>query len=198
MNANNTLELLQPVLADLADVVDGIREDQINLATPDTEWDVAQLRDHILSWLVVFAEGYADPRGQAPVAKTKNYSSPPNPGQEVRTASTRLADAIRGGAADRPLSLGTDAMPGDMALEMILWEYVMHGWDLARATDQPWRPDPVAAEASLAFAPGILTPSYQGEGMTFGPAVPVAADASALDRLLGISGRDPHWTAPTG
>jgi hypothetical protein len=31
-------------------------------------------------------------------------------------------------------------MPGEMALNMILWEYQIHGWDLARATGQDWRP----------------------------------------------------------
>ena len=28
---------------------------------------------------------------------------------------------------------------------------------------------------------------------TFGPAVEIAPDAAALDRLLGLTGRDPRW-----
>ena len=86
-------------------------------------------------------------------------------------------------------------MPGDMALSMILWEYQVHGWDLARATGQPWSPPAAAAEESLAFAPGMLTSDYQGDGKAFGNAVPVPGTAAPLDRLLGLSGRDPRWTA---
>ena len=84
-------------------------------------------------------------------------------------------------------------MPGEMALSMILWEYQVHGWDLARATGQPWSPPAEAAEESLEFAPGMLTPDYQGDGKAFAPRVPVPASAPALDRLLGLSGRDPGW-----
>lgn len=110
------------------------------------------------------------------------------------TAAAQLDRAVRAGAAERPLRLGESAMPGELALGMILWEYHVHGWDLAVATGQPWTPPAEAAEASLAFAPGMLTPDYQGEGKSFGPPVDVPWDAPALDRLLGISGRDPHWS----
>jgi uncharacterized protein (TIGR03086 family) len=81
---------------------------------------------------------------------------------------------------------------------MILWEYQVHGWDLARATGQPWSPPAAAAEESLEFAPGMLTPDYQGEGKAFGPPVPIPATAPALDRLLALSGRDPGWPARAG
>jgi hypothetical protein len=30
----------------------------------------------------------------------------------------------------------------------------------------------------------------------FGPPVPVPADAAALERLLGLTGRDPFWVPP--
>jgi uncharacterized protein (TIGR03086 family) len=104
-----------------------------------------------------------------------------------------MAAALRDGAATRPMRLGDSAMPGDMALSMILWEYQVHGWDLARATGQPWSPPAAAAEESLEFAPGMLTDDYQGPGKAFAPRVPVPATAPALDRLLGLSGRDPAW-----
>ncbi len=84
-------------------------------------------------------------------------------------------------------------MPGELALGMILWEYQMHGWDLARATGQAWSPPAAASEASLEFAPGMLGPDYQGPGKPFGEPVEVPADAEPLDRLLALSGRDPRW-----
>jgi uncharacterized protein (TIGR03086 family) len=86
-------------------------------------------------------------------------------------------------------------MPGEMALSMILLEYQVHGWDLARAVGQPWTPPDAALLSSLNFAPGILTADYQGEGKPFAPRVDVPADAPSIDRLVGLCGRDPQWRA---
>jgi uncharacterized protein (TIGR03086 family) len=191
---DRTADLLSAVLADLAPVMSGITPQQLINPTPCTELDVAQLRDHVLGWLDTFAAGFADPGGQAPRAGLADYQASADPEAEVRAAAATLDAAIRAGAAARPLRLGEQAMPGDMALSMILWEYQVHGWDLARATGQPWSPPAAAAEESLAFAPNMLTPDYQGEGKAFAPRVPVAADAPPLDRLLGLSGRDPGWS----
>ena len=172
-----TADLLAEVLTELAPVAGGVTEDQLHDPTPCTDYDVAQLREHVLGWLAIFAAGFADPAA------------------EVTAAARTITQSIRAGAAGRPLRLGDSGMPGDMALSMILWEYQVHGWDLARATGQPWSPPPAAAEQSLAFAPGMLSADYQGDGKAFGPRVPVPDAAPPLDRLLGLSGRDPAWTA---
>ncbi|MGH3273291.1 MAG: TIGR03086 family metal-binding protein [Streptosporangiaceae bacterium] len=190
---DRTADLLGAVLADLATMMSGITPEQLHDPTPCIQFDVSQLRGHVLGWLTTFAAGLADPQGRAPVARLEGYEVPANPAGEVRTAAGVLDAAIRDGAAQRPLRLGDASMPGDMALSMILWEYQVHGWDLARATAQPWSPPAAAAQESLDFAPGMLTPDYQGEGKAFAPQVPVPDDAPPLDRLLGLSGRDPAW-----
>jgi uncharacterized protein (TIGR03086 family) len=190
-----TTDLLVAVLTDLEPVVGGVTGEQLQDPTPCTELNVGQLRTHILGWLTTFAAGFADPDGQAPLDRVDGYTVPADPAAEVRSASAAMATALRAGAAGRPMRLGGSAMPGDMALSMILWEYQVHGWDLARATGQPWSPPAAAAEESLEFAPGMLTPDYQGDGKAFAPRVPVPATAPALDRLLGLSGRDPGWPA---
>jgi uncharacterized protein (TIGR03086 family) len=190
---DQTRELLSAVLADLAEVVGGISPAQLHDPTPCTDYDVAQLRDHVVGWLTTFAGGFADPDGQAPAGPSRPTELEPE--KEVTAAAGRMDQALRAGAASRPLRLGDSAMPGDLALGMILWEYQMHGWDLARATRQPWSSPAAAAEASLEFAPGMLTADYQGEGKAFAPRVPVPESAPAFDRLLGLSGRDPAWAS---
>jgi uncharacterized protein (TIGR03086 family) len=194
---DHTAELLDAVLADLAPVVGGITSAQLHDPTPCAEYDVAQLRDHVLGWLETFAAGFADPGGQAPRAGLDAYQAPAAGAAgaaAVRESASILRKALAAGAAGRPLRLGDSGMPGELALGMILWEYQVHGWDLARATGQPWSPPDAAARESLAFAPAMLTPDYQGEGKAFAPRVPVPDAAPPLDRLLGLSGRDPGWT----
>lgn len=85
-------------------------------------------------------------------------------------------------------------MPGDVAGLVALTEVVIHGWDLARATGQPYGTDPGAVEAIL---PQVEQTAAEGpvEGL-FGPAVPVADDAPVMDRVIALSGRDPAWRAP--
>lgn len=192
-STDETAALLTAVLTDLETVVAGIAPGQLGQATPCSEYSVAQLRDHVLGWLTTFAEGFADPDGRAPRASLEGYEAPTDTAAAVRAAAGTLDRALRAGAAGRPLRLGEAAMPGTMALGMILWEYVVHGWDLARATGQRWSPPAAAVGQSLAFAPGMLTGDYQGEGKMFAAPVPVPPSAPPLDRLLGLSGRDPAW-----
>lgn len=191
-----TADHLRAVLDELAPVVGAITPEHRHDPTPCTEFDVEQLRDHVVGWLTNFAAGFSDPAGQAPRSDNDGYQAPADAdaaASEVRMAADHLDRAIRDGAAARPLRLGDHAMPGDLALGMILWEYQVHGWDLARATGQQWSVPDGAAEESLEFAPTMLGPDYQGEGKPFGDPVDVPATAPPLDRLLALSGRNPNW-----
>ncbi len=142
-----TADLLRVVLSELAPVVGAITPEQRHHPTPCAAFDVDQLRQHVLGWLTTFAAGFADPDGQAPRSNNDGYHAPADAAaaaQEVGASADRLDRAIRAGAVTRPLRLGESAMPGDLALGLMLWEYQVHGWDLARATGQNWSV-PVAA-----------------------------------------------------
>ena len=186
-----TGQLLHHVLDDLATVVERIDDQQLHNPTPCTDYDVEALRNHIVSWLTSFATGTADPDGRT--ADVDSYRPSGHPAAEVRRAAEQFDEGLAAGAAERPLWIGENSMPGELALGMILWEYQVHGWDLARATGQPWTPPAGAAEQSLRFAPGMLTPDYQGPGKAFADPVPAPDDAPTFDQLLGVSGRDPGW-----
>jgi uncharacterized protein (TIGR03086 family) len=84
-------------------------------------------------------------------------------------------------------------------------DMVLHGWDLAMATDQDPTMDPDDVARILAgtrsMAPEVLemmrTPGAFGPDIeVFGPEVKVGDDAAPQDRLLGMIGRDPRWTRP--
>lgn len=88
-------------------------------------------------------------------------------------------------------------LPGDVAGLVTLDELVVHGWDLAVATGQAYEPDPEVLAAVHEFVLGFSGPGQEEarEGL-FGPEVPVPDDAPLLDRVIGLTGRDPSWSAP--
>jgi|GEM_PF-131965 len=194
MDTSATHDQLHAVLSDLVELLDQIPAAADTAPTPCDEYDVATLRRHVLGWLTAFTDGYASPTGEC--SDAEHVAVAGTGADQVRGLRNRLSEVLPS-AAERPLRIGQSEMPGAMALEMILWEYQVHGWDLARSVGLPWDPDETGVRASLAFAPGMLTPEHQGVGKTFAPRVPVEADASPLDQLVALSGRDPNWTPRT-
>lgn len=87
--------------------------------------------------------------------------------------------------------LGTAPMPADVVGPLLLAEFALHGWDLARAVGAPYDVPAGLGEAVLA----AITPLAElgRDSGWYGPAVPVPADARAFDRALGLAGRDPGW-----
>jgi uncharacterized protein (TIGR03086 family) len=84
-------------------------------------------------------------------------------------------------------------MPGETVAMIALGEVTIHGWDIAVATGQDYAVDEDEARAVLEYVE-----SFAADGPVdglFGPAVPVAADASTFDRALAASGRDPRMRA---
>ncbi|QBX56575.1 TIGR03086 family protein [Nocardioides seonyuensis] len=71
------------------------------------------------------------------------------------------------------------------------WDLVIHGWDVARGTGQPWTISDAEAESLHATADGWGDALYS-EGICRAP-VQVPDDASATDRLVARLGRDPYW-----
>lgn len=189
--------LIQPVLTDLADLVAGIPPERFGDATPCAEYDVGALRQHVLGWVTYFGEALNDPDGSGDRPEPATFTAPADPqaaAELVRSAATRIGQAVEAGVAQQSVLVVKAKMPGEMVLRMALWEYVTHGSDLAKAVGRPWDPPAAAVADALDFAPKMLSDEYRGAGKDFGPEVPVADDAPPLHQLLGFSGRDPHWS----
>jgi len=186
-----------PATSAVARLVHGVRDDQLGNRTPCPAYTVADLLDHIGGLALAFrcsATREPLPGGGAPQADGSRLES----GWRDRIARDlgALADAWRDPAAyDGMTQAGPIEMPADVAALVALDEVVVHGWDLARATAQDYAPGEDAATAALAFATSFEAPADADDGGLFGPPVPVPADAPVLDRLVGATGRDPHWAS---
>ncbi|MFP5372671.1 MAG: TIGR03086 family protein, partial [Actinomycetes bacterium] len=89
-------------------------------------------------------------------------------------------------------------MPGEVAGIVALNEVIVHGWDIARATGQPYEADAEHVEVCISTMgpqPGEERPV--GDSVAFGRPVDVPVDAPPIDRLVAVLGRDPSWTPPS-
>jgi uncharacterized protein (TIGR03086 family) len=86
-------------------------------------------------------------------------------------------------------------LPGEVAAVVALEELVLHGWDLARATGQPYECDDRALDAVGGFVLQFAGPDQADlRGDAYGAPVELPASASHLDRVVALSGRNPSWT----
>lgn len=188
--------LFGDVLGRLASVID-VDDDQLEMPTPCQQFDVGQLRQHVLGWLQFFAAALADPTATSPRPDPETFAlgSEEQAGDIVRQCLTRIEDAIAADVASQPVTMTSSRMAGDGVLAMALGEYIVHAWDLATATGRRYDPPEEAVGPAHEFLLGMVKPQYRGPDTGFfDEEVPVPEDAPALDQLLGFAGRDPSWT----
>jgi uncharacterized protein (TIGR03086 family) len=168
-------------------VVAGIGADQWAAPTPCTELDVRGVLNHLVRGNVLFAAVIRDePR---PEQGTDHLGG--DPLAAYQRAAGRLREAFCApGVLDSLYAAPFGTGPGAVLAHVRVVEVLAHGWDLARATGQPYRPDPVLVRAALGFAERFA----DLDGGPFGPSVAMPADATPFDRLLGAAGRDPDWS----
>lgn len=186
---------LGPATDTLSALVRGVRDDQLTDPTPCADTDVAALLDHIDGFAQAFtaaARKVTLPGAQAPSADGSRLAADWR--TRIPALLATLAAAWRAEQAWTGMTgAGGVEVPGEAAGLFALDEIVVHGWDLAVATRQPYDVDTALLEANLGLVRGVAAENPAGQPGLFGPAVPVADDAPPLDRLLGLTGRAPAW-----
>lgn len=183
--------LIAKAAAETARTVRGVQPDQHGAPTPCPDWDVRTLVNHLLQ--VASALNLAG-RGEPVPEETWRADLLSGDWAERFEDETRQAVAAwaHPAAPERTVTMGSFPMPAPLAASMLTSDLVIHGWDLAKATRQDYHCDDAVAELTHRF---ITDMGEQGRGMgLYGAPVPVADQAPILDRALGLSGRNPHWT----
>lgn len=189
----DTLDL-STATTDVAGLVQAVTDEQLSAPTPCPDYTVGDLVDHIggLTTAFTMAAHKERPDGDgAPVGDASRLE----PGWRDRIAGDlgALAAAWTDPAAYEGMTqAGPIELPGEIAALVALNEVVVHGWDLAVATGQPYQPDPTAIATCASFVEQF---DVDGEG-PFGPPVPPPADASPLEQLVAGTGREPRWAPP--
>ncbi|MFF3348005.1 TIGR03086 family metal-binding protein [Streptomyces sp. NPDC002779] len=188
---------LGPQTQILARLAEGVTDEQLTDPTPCPDLRVRNLLGHLLGLSIAFRDAGRKKLGAT--TDTPPTASLPDIGPGWREELPKVLDELAGAWRDPAAWTGMTRaggvdLPGDVAGAVAIDELVVHGWDLARATGQPYAPDPAALEAAHDFL--LASKDDPGRGEIFGPIVSVPQDAPLLDRAMGLSGRDPHWTRP--
>ena len=191
---------LDPPARQVRTLLDGISDDDLAARTPCEEYVVGDLLDHMMGLTLAFREAATKSTGganQAGPARPSAANLDPEWRSILPGRLEELVAAWRDPAAwEGTTAAGGATLPADVMGMVAVDELVLHGWDLARGTGQPFACDPESTQACFEFTTMSSAPGEEAgrEGL-FGPVVEVPADAPLLDRALGLSGRDPNWTA---
>jgi uncharacterized protein (TIGR03086 family) len=152
---------------------------RLDAETPCDEWDVRTLMNHMLDTQNFFVTS----------ARGGDASPPSSPPPELLRG-----DPVENFERARTEVINTFAAPGVIdrtgpSLGIAFSDQLLHGWDLARATEQDATMPDGLPEAAYQMIHGRFTDD-QRKGV-FKPEVRVAGNASAQDKLLGYTGRDP-------
>jgi uncharacterized protein (TIGR03086 family) len=189
---------LTPAADQLAALVAGVPDDALAGPTPCPDMAVGDLLDHVAGLSLAFtAAATKEPLPGGPAGPSADAAALPDDWRTVipeRLAA--LAAAWQDPAAWEGMTIaGPIELPAPVAALVTLDELVVHGWDLTRATGQPFAPDPDLLEAVRSFVAEFSGPGKEDDRAgLFGPEVAVPDDAPLLDRVLGLTGRDPGWT----
>lgn len=170
-----TVDQLADALERTGRLIVGIRDDQWHDPTPCSEWDVRAVVDHLIKGnaTLVGALGAGD-------GETADY-------QEV---AARLLEAFRQpGALDRMVTVSAGTVPAAFALHLRLTEQLVHGWDIARATGQKTDFPEELAEEEFRFSERAVA-QLPPDRKPFKPSRPAPENASTIDRLAALLGRD--------
>lgn len=160
---------------------------------PCTGWVAADVVGHLVEWVPGFLSGGGIELGATAADPPSAAEDPVAAWRWVRG----LVDAAIGrpGGEDQPFAHPmAGEHPFGVALErFITGDVFIHTWDLARAAGVDHGLDQARAEEQFrGMEP--MADMLAGSGH-FSERVAVAVDASAVDRLIALTGRDPNWTA---
>ena len=189
----DTVALFSKASRATAEIAANVTESQLSGATPCSEYNVKDLSNHIAGFY-----------GMTAMAARKQPIAG-EPGADIVGSDPAgvIPGVIEGavaawrepGSTEGKTQFGPGEYDAAFAATITLFETVMHGWDLAKGTGQELQVSDEVGEAVFGIAQQICNDDSRGGGHRFGAEIKVADGASAFEKALGLSGRDPNWSA---
>lgn len=179
------LACAEATLTVLEQVLHHVSSDQLTNPTPCTEFDVAQLTDHLLNSITTI--------GGAVGAEFPARNTADSVERQVICAARPALDAWHRRGLDGNVTVGSNDAPASVIAAILSVEFLVHAWDYAVATGREVSAPESLSEYVLALMRRFVTPAGRATVGLDEP-VDVPADASALDRLIAFTGRRPRQT----
>jgi len=189
---------LGPAARRLAGLVADVRDEDLDRPTPCPAYALGDLIEHVGGMAIAFAAAASKARDKR--------TDRPQAGDAARLAADwreRIPRDLKvlGLAWQEPGAwLGMTRIAGlDTPAEtvglVLADELAVHGWDVARASGQPYTCEPDVLEAARQFLEMFASPDApSGPEVSFGPATVLLPEAPLLDRVVALAGRDPGWS----
>ena len=183
----NPVELFEKATSGINKIIAGIKQDQIGIQTPCSEWKVKDLIEHLIGGASHLNTSMGGGSGDSP-------SSEGDVAKMAASYTSVVADVLQKASDPSALEAQVATPAGEMSagqfIGILSLDNLIHTWDLAKATGQDTGLDPALTEACYdMFVPGLIDMARPHGA--FGAAVSVPDSASTQDKLLGYTGRQP-------
>lgn len=179
---NDELASAEATLGVLQQVLHPIARDDLAKPTPCSEFNVEQLTDHLLNAITLL--------GGAAGAQVPDRDQGDSVERQVIAAARPALDAWHQRGLDGTVTIGPNEVPATFAAGILSLEFLVHGWDYAKAIGYPIDVADSFAEYVLGKAKKLITPEGRVRA-GFDDPVDVPDDAPPLDRLVAFTGRQP-------
>jgi uncharacterized protein (TIGR03086 family) len=184
------LDLHTRALAEFGRRVHAVGTDQWGCPTPCKDWEVRSLVNHLVAeqlWVPPLLAGKRIGDLGDGFAAGDVLGSDPVAAWDAAAAAARAAFA-EAGALERTVHLSYADRPAEEYAREMIFDLVVHSWDLARGISVDDTVDPDLVEAVY----GQIEPDTDltASGL-FEQPVPVPADADEQTRLIAFTGRTP-------
>lgn len=177
------LQSAEESLTVLQQVLDGIADDDWDKQTACREFDVAKLTDHLMNSITTI--------GGMAGAEFPERNREDSVERQVVAAARPALDAWHRRGLDGMVPFGKGEAPAPMMVGVLSLEFLVHAWYYAAAVGGEVAAPDSLSDHVLGLAHKIITPKGRSN-VGFDDPIDVPADASALDRLLAYTGRQPN------
>jgi uncharacterized protein (TIGR03086 family) len=194
----STLDLT-PATARIVSLLAAVRDDQLDAPTPLPAYRVSELIDHIGGLAQAFTCAARKERSELTDRTPADPSGPLS--ADWRQAVPSDLETLAAAWADPAAWTGTthiagDDSPAEVVGLVVTDELVVHGWDLARAIGADYDAEPDLVAGARQFLDMVISPELpSGDTVAFGPPRDCPRNASPLDEVIALCGRDLAWSA---